>query len=73
MWIIKGINMTKRIIEVVWDIDNDEAMSNIDLYAEMIDELGLPQFVTVSDDIADDDIANHISDEFGYCIYELYL
>jgi len=65
--------MTKRIIEVVWDIDNDEAMSNIDLYAEMIDELGLPQFVTVSDDIDDDDIANHISDEFGYCIYELYL
>ena len=65
--------MTKRIIEVVWDIDNSEAMSNIDLYAEMIDELGLPQFVTVSDDIADDDIANHISDEFGYCIYELYL
>ena len=48
-------------------------MSNIDLYAEMIDELGLPQFVTVSDDIADDDIANHISNEFGYCIYELYL
>ncbi len=73
MRIIKGINMTKRIIEVVWDIDNDEAMSNIDLYAEMIDELGLPQFVTVSDDIADDDIANHISNEFGYCIYELYL
>ena len=70
---MKGINMTKRIIEVVWDIDNDEAMSNIDLYAEMIDELGLPQFVTVSDDIDDDDIANHISDEFGYCIYELYL
>ena len=69
---MKGINMTKRIIEVVWDIDNDEAMSNIDLYAEMIDELGLPQFVTVSDDIDDDDIANHISDEFGYCIYELY-
>jgi len=65
--------MTKRIIEVVWDIDNSEAMSNIDLYAEMIDELGLPQFVTVSDDIDDDDIANHISDEFGYCIYELYL
>lgn len=65
--------MTKRIIEVVWDIDNNEAMSNIDLYAEMIDELGLPQFVTVSDDIDDDDIANHISDEFGYCIYELYL
>jgi len=65
--------MTKRIIEVVWDINNDEAMSNIDLYAEMIDELGLPQFVTVSDDIDDDDIANHISDEFGYCIYELYL
>ena len=65
--------MTKRIIEVVWDIDNDEAMSNIDLYAEMIDELGLPQFVTVSDDIADDDIANHISNKFGYCIYELYL
>ena len=73
MWLIKGINMTKRIIEVVWDIDNNEAMSNIDLYAEMIDELGLPQFVTVSDDIDDDDIANHISDEFGYCIYELYL
>ena len=70
---MKGINMTKRIIEVVWDIDNDEAMSNIDLYAEMIDEIGLPQFVTVSDDIDDDDIANHISDEFGYCIYELYL
>jgi len=70
---MKGINMTKRIIEVVWDIDNDEAMSNIDLYAEMIDELGLPQFVTVSDDIDGDDIANHISDEFGYCIYELYL
>ena len=65
--------MTKRIIEVVWDIDNDEAMSNIDLYADLIDDLGLPQFVTISDDIDDDDIANHLSDQFGYCVYELYL
>lgn len=65
--------MTKRIIEVVWDIDNNEAMSNIDLYADLIDDLGLPQFVSVSDDIDDDDIADHLSDQFGYCVYELYL
>ena len=65
--------MDNRIVEVVWDIDNDEIMNNVDLYAEAIDELGLPQFVTVPDYVDDDDIATHISDEFGYCIYEIHM
>ena len=63
--------MDNRIAEVIWWIGDGEIMSNIDLYAEKIDELGLPQFVTIPNYVDDDDIATHISDEFGYCIYEI--
>ena len=65
--------MDNRIVEVVWDIDNDVIMSNIDLYVETINGLALPQFVTVPDYIDDDDIAAHISYEFGYHVYEIYV
>jgi len=50
-----------RITGIVWDTEDDgEVISQ--------DELGLPSDVEIDDDIDDDDIADYLSDEYGYCV-----
>ena len=47
--------------KVVWDID--EVEDGV--------EISVPEVVSVPDDIEDDDIADWISDKYGFCILEL--
>jgi len=54
-----SINKLKRIeimrkIEVYWDTDGED--------------VDLPEVVEVPEDIDDEDIADYISDEYGWCV-----
>ena len=45
------------ITDIDWDTDGKNK-----------DELGLPDVVVVTDDIDEDEIADMLSDEYGYCV-----
>lgn len=44
-------------VKVDWDIDLDE-----------VNEVKLPTFVEVTETIEDDDVADWLSDEYGWCV-----
>ena len=64
--------MSKRIVEVVWDLSEFGFMNNISWYSEMINKLELPQFVSIPDAICDNDIVHYLNDKFGYYVYKLH-
>lgn len=45
------------ITDIDWDTDGESK-----------EELGLPDVVVVTDDIDEDDIADMLSDEYGFCV-----
>lgn len=45
------------ITDINWDTDGESK-----------EELGLPDVVVVTDDIDEDDIADMLSDEYGFCV-----
>jgi len=71
MWLMKGINMSERIVEVIWEFDND-LMDNTELYVKATEHANLPQFTSIPEDISDCDIHHYLSDEFGYYVYDFY-
>ena len=50
--------MDTKKVKVYWDVDPDLS----------VEELGLPDIVEVPETMDDDDIADYISNEYGYCI-----
>lgn len=51
----------KKVTGIIWDTeDNGEVIPQ--------EELGLPSEVEIDEDIDEDDIADYLSDEYGYCI-----
>ncbi|MEC8170343.1 MAG: hypothetical protein VX036_03890 [Pseudomonadota bacterium] len=64
--------MSVRAVEVVWDLSEFGLMNNISWYSEMTNELELPQFVSIPDNVCDDDIVHHLNDKFGHYVYKLY-
>jgi hypothetical protein len=53
-------------IKVVWDTSDDEC--DVGPSAE---DCGLPEIVEVPDDIDEDDIADWLSDGYGFCVYSI--
>lgn len=51
------------VTNIDWDVDEDVYE---DGYSE--DDLGLPTEVEVPDDVDPDDVADWLSDEYGFCI-----
>ena len=45
------------ITDIDWDTDGENK-----------DELGLPDVVVVTDDIDEDEIADMLSDDYGFCV-----
>ena len=68
----KVLNMSERIVEVVWDLSEFGFMNNISWYSEMINKLELPQFVSIPDSICDNDIVHYLNDKFGHYVYKLH-
>ena len=50
--------MDTKKVKVYWDVDPDLN----------VEELGLPDIVEVPETMDDDDIADYLSNEYGYCI-----
>lgn len=52
-----------KVVNIVWDVDEEDGE----------EDPGLPTEVEVPDDVDEDDIADWLSDEYGYCVesYEL--
>lgn len=50
-----------RAIDIIWDIDDDE---------NIIDELALPSEVEIPNGINEDDVADYLSDTYGFCVFE---
>ena len=50
--------MDTKKVKVYWDVDPDLS----------VEELGLPDIVEVPETMDDDDIADYLSNEYGYCI-----
>ena len=46
-----------HITDIDWDTDGENK-----------DELGLPDVVVVTDDIDEDEIADMLSDDYGFCV-----
>lgn len=68
--------MNSRIVEVIWDlrdISHDDVKEGITLYADTIDELGLPQFVEIPADLHGDKIINYLYEKHGRNIYDVYV
>ena len=58
---MQELQVKHRLVEVKWDTNDD-----LGIWQDPID-LGLPEIVTVPDDIVEDDIGDHLSDRWGYC------
>ena len=50
--------MNTKKVRVYWDVDPDL----------IVEELGLPDIVEVPESMDDDDIADYLSNKYGYCI-----
>ena len=67
----KVINMSDRIVEVVWELDKT-FMDNTEWYVKTTENAKLPQFVSIPDYVSDYDIHYYLYDEFGYYVYDFY-
>lgn len=52
-----------KVTDIMWDIDEEE-------YGNVIDELCLPSEADIPNGISEEDIADWLSDTFGFCVYE---
>lgn len=56
-----GGNATARIVTVDWDVDDE------------LERPDLPDTVEIPGDVPEDDIADWLSDKFGYCVNEFFI
>ena len=47
-----------KAVNIIWDTDGDTSI-----------EATLPKEVEIPDEIEEDDVADYLSDTFGYCLY----
>lgn len=50
--------MDTKKVRVYWDVDPDLS----------VEELDLPEVVEIPESMDDDDIADYLSNEYGYCV-----
>jgi hypothetical protein len=51
----------RKAINIMWDVDKDEGVSREEVLAQ------LPSEIIIPEDMDDDDIADYLSDQTGYC------
>lgn len=56
----KGDDEDARLVYVAWDVSDSEF--------ETFQDVGIPRKVWVPMSVEDDDIADWLSDEYGYCV-----
>lgn len=54
-------NAPRKVTNIVWDLGDDVLEYNID-------ECDIPTEVEIPNDVEDDDIADFLSNEYGFCV-----
>ena len=52
----------RKAINIMWDYDEEEENGTAQF-------LGLPDHVNIPDDVADDDVADWLSDRYAFCVF----
>ena len=51
----------RKAINIMWDVDEDEGVSQEEVLAQLPTEMDIP------DDVNEEDIGDYLSDQTGYC------
>ena len=58
---MKGNWYMRKAINILWDVDEEEDVSREEILEQLPTEMVIPE------DMDDDDIADYLSDQTGYC------